>query len=308
MKKLLVGSAMHLEFDGLRDLEYLLYNFPFICRLNCEICCNKNRKAPLSEMETLSKNELILIVEESARLGARVFGSMGLGEPLISPNFDLLVKTAHENGMIPYIFTTAFNLNEKMTEFLDENGTSLIIHLDSLQKQRYHEFYGGQGDLGTVLINIDRARKSYSGGTDRLSRLAINMVVRRKNVDEVQDIARFCGEDIAFVTNTLLDRTDHGYLSEDDIYDRTEIKTIPLGTTNNFCEYLDRGITIYGRNILVCPYSDIRIGRITDISDVAKQIGKASQFVRDFYIEHGNSRCFVRHPDCKEAEIRGNHD
>jgi len=302
MEKLLVGSARHLESEGgLRDLEYLLYNLPFRCNNACDICCNQDRVQPT---EQLSETELYKVVKEATGLGIRVFASMGQGEPLISDNFEFLIRSAHQSGLIPYIFTNASDLDEPKANFLAENKTSLIIHLDSLDRERYHQLYRGGSDLAKVLTNIHYARKLFAR-QDNLTSLAINMVVRKQNVDEVGRLAEFCQEDIAFVTNTLIDRTSPDYLSNEQITEQTGIQTIPLGTgKSGFCEYLNRGITIQGRDVLVCPYSDIIVGGIQS-GGLTPHIGKARKLVSDFYAEQGEARCFVRHPDIKVYGILG---
>ena len=308
MEKLLVGSARHLELEGgLRDLEYLMLNLPYRCNYKCSKCCNASREE--SPKSPLSLEEISELITEAKDLGMRVLVIAGEGEPFLDENIQSIISRANTNGLIPYIFTNGSKLNADTTQFIKENGASLVINIDSLNARVYEELTGIKGSFERLYGNIVGVREQFKDthsqiGQYGLRRIAINTVVSQRNKGELSEIKDFCGEDFVFVCNTPMDiGRAQGNPTFSGQFDTP--KTIPLGTTSNglWCAYMRNGISV-GANgeILTCAYSLESAGRLGNVRERnLKDFGRRSnKSVDAFYIEQGHSRCILRHPDYRK--------
>jgi organic radical activating enzyme len=304
MEKILVGSARHLELDGgLRDLEYLMLNLPYSCNYRCSKCCNASRGD--AEGQPLSFEEIHGLITEAKDLGMRVSVIAGEGEPFLDKNIVRIIKSANDTGLIPYIFTNGSQLDDRTTKFLRDNGASLVINLDSLDKEVYEELNGVKGSFQKAYNNIQSVReqfsdaKSYFGGYE-LRRVAINTVDSHKNKGELAKIRDFCGDDFVFVCNTPMHigRAAINAQFKDVIPD---LGTMPLGTTSDgiWCAYMRNGISV-GANgdILMCAYSLESSGRLGNICDggLEKHKDAAKSAFDSNYGLANHPRCILRDP------------
>ena len=189
MEILLVGSARHLELDGgLRDLEYLMLNLPHTCNYRCLKCCNYDRGE--SAEKPLSYDEIKELTAEAKDLEMRVLVFAGEGEPLLDDNFYNIVSHANEKELIPYIFTNGSMLDIKTTQFLKNNGASLVVNIDSLKKELYEDLTGVEGSFERIFKNIQEIRGQFKDSHSQINsyelrRVAINTVISRKNQGEL---------------------------------------------------------------------------------------------------------------------------
>lgn len=320
MEKLLVGSARHLELTGLRELEYLMLNLPYTCNYRCQKCCNASRSSASQSLSLLlSIDEIKKLTDDAKDLGIRVLVVAGEGEPFLNQNIFEIIRHAHEKGLIPYIFTNGSRLDHDTARFLKDNNASFIINLDSLEEQLYEEQNGVKGSFQTVYANIQGIREifrdTYSHTADyELRRVALNTVVSRNNLHEMDKIKEFCSDDFAFVCNSPMNlgraAGDAQFLGV-----VPNVDTIPLGTLldNHWCAYMRNGISV-GANgdVLVCAYFLETAGHLVNIRNIALKdaVGRANAVVDSFYEQNGHSRCILRHPNYQEliTKLRGKHD
>ncbi len=318
MEKLLVGSARHLELEGgLRDLEYLMLNLPYSCNYRCSKCCNASRGNPTEQ--PLLFEETKWLIKEAKDLGMRVLVIAGEGEPFLDKNIREIIKQTNQSKLIPYIFTNGSRLDADTTQFLRNNGASLVINIDSLDKETYEELTGVKDSFQAIYKNVKEIREQFKDthsqlGNYELRRIAINTVVSHRNKGELVQIKDFCGEDFVFVCNTPMNiGRAMGNAQFSDVVPK--LNTIPLGTTSDgcWCAYMRNGISV-GTNgdILTCAYSlesSKLLGNVRQ-GGLIQHIGYANKKVDEFYMGKNPSRCILRHPHYQEfiAKLRGKHD
>lgn len=323
MQKLILrGSATHLSKLGLFNiglLPYLMLNMPFLCNYRCLKCCNlKINSQTKSNYEQMSLTDIQTLLEEAGDSGFKVLVFAGEGEPLLNKQFRDIIAFAIRNGLLPYIFTNGTMLNQENINFLAEHKASLIISLDSLTPVRYARLTAKNGSLERLLSNIQLCRSVYSSLQEQTSfgkvvSLAINTVVTRINVDEIDNIRRFCADDIVFVCNrptrtglaeknwTLLYGSSFDDLEIDAIIERHSKTNGPLGSTldGQWCAYMKHGVSVgYEGSFLACAYATDTAGLFgTYKKGMLKQ---ANNLVMDsinyFYMQNGRCRCILRHP------------
>lgn len=316
MESLLIGSARHLELSGgLRELDYLMLNLPYICNYKCTKCCNDRIKVT-NENNSLSFNEITALLSDAKELGMRVLVIAGEGEPFLDSKLRDIIQEADSRGLIPYVFTNGSKIGGEAAQFLKTNGASLIINIDSLDEKLYEELNGVKGSFRNVYDNVQRIREQFKDthsllGEYGLRRIAINTVVSHKNQGESTQIKDLCGDDFVFVSNTPM---NIGRATENaqflDVM--PDFDTIPLGTISDgcWCAYMRNGISV-GANgeILICAYSLESSGKLGNVRNggLKQHIKQANRAVDNFYGKKDHSRCILRHP-CYQEFISGLED
>lgn len=333
MEKLLVGSAKHLELAGeLRNPDYLMLNLPFECNYSCLKCCNRNRKEESrTEGEPLTLEEISSLIDEASDLGIRVVVLAGEGEPLLNKNIDAIVEEIDKRELIPYIFTNGSLLNEEIAQHLKQHNASLVINLDTLDRQLYEELAGIKDSFDVVYENLKNIRRVFSDtffelGGYQVRRIAINTVITPKNIDTVfvnkqmcgggdddlilQPMLDFCGDDFVLVYNSpmLIGNAQNNVNSESIPTIEEKIRhfsegMIPLGTTSDgrSCAYMRNGISVGSRGeILICAYSLESAGLLGNVRDggLKSYLGAANSVI-DIHV-----RCALRDPSYYELVRR----
>jgi len=155
-KKVLKGLSKYLENVekvtlGKSLIDFLLINSPPICNYCCKKCFTLTYASP-STKDALNLTEILSLIKESKKLGARVVCILGEGEPLLWENIKKIIGYIHQLGMISLIATNGSLLTKKMTNFLFTHDTTIVISLDTLNEKKYNDFTGGK--LSKVLENI----------------------------------------------------------------------------------------------------------------------------------------------------------
>ena len=186
---------------GLSDIDFLLLNVPPICNYRCKKCFTR---ASLRKIKyPLTLNEWFYLIREGKKLGAKNISILGEGEPLIYKNIKKIINYINNQGMIPMIATNARMLTPKMADFLFKNNATVGFSLDTLNKDEYNKFCGGNADFTKVMKNIDYARKLFTKDIRiqngyMIYRFVLHMTVTPKNYHSLNQIRDFCGEDIFF--------------------------------------------------------------------------------------------------------------
>jgi len=312
MKKILCGSAKHLELaGGIKGLDYLMLNLSNKCNYRCLKCCNSGRA---SSKQPLTSKEIFNLLDEVKALGARVLVVAGEGEPLVDNRINKIVAKADKVGLIPYIFTNGSLLSEKTARFFRKHNASLVINLDSLDERKYELLSGVNGSFAKVMDNLERVRDIFSNAYFTIkgfevSQIAINTVVSRYNVLEAEQVKEFCGKDFVLVYNTPMNigraSSDSSFRVDEELSKKIKAlsaKTIPLGTTSdrNWCAYMRNGVSVgVDGEILACAYSLETAGKFGNVRQgkLSEYVGKANLTVDKFYKKKGHSRCILRHED-----------
>jgi len=306
---ILKGSASHLDKEeklGEKKIDYIMLNLSFLCNYNCLKCCNRyrNYKGGLLEL-----NEIKKAILKCKKLGARVVVIAGEGEPTLYENIKKLIQFINNNKLIPYIFTNGSNLNKEMATFLVKNNTTLVINIDSLDENKYDKYVQKKGAFKNLMKNLIITKKIYKNtirysGKDRITSLAINLVLNNENYDQISKIKEFCDDDMVFVVNQPIHigsaSMDWERFSKTKDFNIGKDVSYPLGTLREGkeCSYMRNGISI-GSNgkILTCAYALETEGFYGDINDdINLEHEEVMKSVDDFYEQYGKSRCILRHP------------
>lgn len=308
-KLILKGSAPYLNKKrrlGKYQLNYIMLNLPFVCNYNCLKCCNRYRKYKGGMIKI---NEIEGAILKCKKLGGKVVVIAGEGEPMLYKNIKRLIQFIKDNELIPYIFTNGSALNKKNATFLAENDVTLIINIDSFDEKKYDKYVQIKGAFKNLIGNLDITKKIYRNkifqfGKDKISSLAINLVLNNENYDQINKIKRFCEDEIVFVVNQPINigsaSRDWERFSKVKNFNVSKNVSYPLGTlrAGKECSYMRNGISI-GSNgkILTCAYAletESFYGDIND--DIKSERKKVMKSVDNFYNQYGKSRCILRHP------------
>lgn len=163
------------------------------CNLQCKYCDNESG-APLED--ELSFEEITDVVDQACSLGAQSIVIIGGGEPTIYPHFQELVQKISDRQMIPVIFTNCQTMTPKLAEFLHQQGSTVIVKLDSLLEQIQDDMVGKPGTHKKIMEGLETLQKAgdwhtYDHGP---ARLGVSMVVNKSNMLDIPNLWRYCRE------------------------------------------------------------------------------------------------------------------
>ncbi|MBN1288640.1 MAG: radical SAM protein [Actinobacteria bacterium] len=176
------------------------------CNLNCRYCYAKSGtdRSKQADYEVLAD-----LVRQAGRLGARSIVVIGGGEPTIYPGFMDLISLIHSLEMVPVVFSNTVAIDKDLAEFLFESGASVMGKLDSLSPKVQDYMAGKNGaseKIGRGLQNLIDAGFTDVDDPGRL-RLGVSCVTNRLNLEEIEEIWRFCRENNIFPNLEVLTPT-----------------------------------------------------------------------------------------------------
>lgn len=167
-----------------------------ICNLRCQYCCNRSGIALDNE---IPYNKLLSIIDEAKDMGAKSIIVIGGGEPTIYPHFRDLIMHIEHLKLVPVVFTNAQTITLELAEFLFRHNVSVIIKLDSLDKERQDSLVGVEGAYDRIQNSLNNLKSvGYGSEKDNALRLGASFVVSKFNYDEIESIWRFCRQNNLF--------------------------------------------------------------------------------------------------------------
>lgn len=202
MRKIRRLSMAHFNFDGhklfyqfettyrlLTDKEvypvYVEYSPVGNCNHRCLFCAYDYIGY---QSRRLEREKTIASIKDFAKLGTKAMLFAGEGEPLIHPNIDEFIETAHENGVASAIFSNGVLLTPKRAERLLEKLTFIRISFNAGDKETYHKVHRSD-DFETVVANIRYAtqyKKEHHLSVD----IGLQIVVIPENLHSVVALAK----------------------------------------------------------------------------------------------------------------------
>lgn len=151
------------------------------CNLNCYTCPRKNLERQMGYMDfELFKK---IIVSEQEYLETVLLFHMG--EPLLHPRIEEMVKFAHDKDIKTVIFTNGTLLVKEKAEQLFLNGLDLlVVSFDGYEKETYEEVRRGSS-YDVVLENIKNAVVINSKLSNK-TKIQLHYVVSEKTVKEAE--------------------------------------------------------------------------------------------------------------------------
>jgi MoaA/NifB/PqqE/SkfB family radical SAM enzyme len=165
------------------------------CLHNCYHCfTDKNKK-------TLTFEEIKGVIDQIAEIGAKGIDYIGEGEPTLDPDFFKIIGYTHLNGIVPIVFTDAATKlrDRKFVRRLKDCGASVSPKCDSLFNYEYQNFVVGdksekyfrQRNEAIELLVEEGFNEPCQDGT---TRIGFDMVVTKRNIDEVEKTLRYSRE------------------------------------------------------------------------------------------------------------------
>ena len=166
------------------------------CDINCIYCVTKSGKAVPGE---LNLNERKSVLKQANELGCKIVHIAARGEPTVDPLFKEQLEYINELNMIPVIFTHGGNLTQDWVDTLWDNNASIMIKIHSLKPELQDFFAATKGyterrNKGIELLMKKGFNQNFEGQT----RLGADILVMKKNYDEIEDIYRWCRENNIF--------------------------------------------------------------------------------------------------------------
>ena len=166
------------------------------CDLNCVYCVTKSGRAVPGE---LNLDERKSVLKQANELGCKIVHIAARGEPTIDPLFKEQLEYINELNMTPVIFTHGGNLTQEWVDTLWDNNASIMLKIHSLKPEVQDFFAATKGyterrNKGLDLLLKKGFNKNFEGQT----RLGADILVMKKNYDEIEDIYRWCRENNIF--------------------------------------------------------------------------------------------------------------
>ncbi len=170
------------------------------CPWNCFHCFTDKLK------KTLNLEEIRDIIDQLADMNTKAIDFLGEGEPTIDKEFFKIIEYTASKGIQPIIFTDAATKmrDREFVRRVNKTGASVCPKCDSLWNPEYQnwvvgdktgKFFGQRNEAIKILIEEGFNRTEKDGTT----RLGFDMVVCKKNINEVEKTLRYCRDNNLWV-------------------------------------------------------------------------------------------------------------
>ncbi|MBU4274315.1 radical SAM protein [Patescibacteria group bacterium] len=173
------------------------------CPHNCFHCfTDKNKKI-------LTLNEIKDVIDQLADLNTYAIDFVGEGEPTVDKDFFEIIEYASSKGIHQSIYTdAAVKMRDKdFVKRVYESGASVCPKCDSLFNEEYQNWVVGdktgkyfkqRNEAIKLLIDYGFNRVQEDGTT----RLGFDMVVTKRNIDEIEKTLRYCRDNNLWIIFT----------------------------------------------------------------------------------------------------------
>lgn len=168
-----------------------------LCNLNCPYCYVEKIG---SLKKTKNNNELeysdyVNIIDKLNNAGAKTINIIGAGEPTVDENFYKIAEYIKSLDINVLVATNGIEIakSDKLVDFLNEIKASIVIKVNSFKNDLQDILVGKAGYSNFRNKALDKLIKS-GFNSERPSRLGINTLLMKANIDEVYYIFKFCRE------------------------------------------------------------------------------------------------------------------
>lgn len=187
----MVGS----DIPQISKPRWLLAELTYACPLQCPYCSNPVDFAHYKH--ELTTDDWLRVFSEARQMGAVQLGFSG-GEPLIRKDLSILVKHARELGFYSNLITSAYNLAEDRIVELKQAGLDHIqISIQASSEELSDYLAGTHSHAHKREVAKLVKKQGYP--------MVLNVVIHRKNIQQVQDIIEMAidlGADYLELANT----------------------------------------------------------------------------------------------------------
>lgn len=162
--------------------------------MNCIYCVTKSGKAVEGELDITERKNLL---DQAKELGCQMVHIAARGEPTVDPLFKEQLQYINELGMIPVIFTHGANIDEEWAQLFWETNSSIMIKIHSFNNELQDFFAGKKGYAEKRNKGLKHLiEKGFNRGEP--TRLGADILVMKKNYNEIESIFRWCRENNVF--------------------------------------------------------------------------------------------------------------
>lgn len=175
-----------------------------ICNSRCVYCCNDSGKKAKGEISFEKRKE---ILKEAHLLGAESIVFIGGGEFLCYDRYPELLRVTYEElKMIPVVFTNGIAVDREAAELLKKTNSTVIVKLDSLDKQIQNKMAGLDGAFDSIMSAFENLKRAgyQNNSEDKKLKIGASAVVTAWNILGIQDFWRFCRDNGFFPNIELL--------------------------------------------------------------------------------------------------------
>lgn len=171
------------------------------CNLNCPYCYveEKNSYRKVRRPDELTISETFAVIDELSLLGSKTLNIVGAGEPTIDPNFPRIIEYLSTKGLDKVIFTNGISIsrNPNLVLFLRQHRVSVVLKYNSSKPEIQDAIVGRKGyakkrDLALEIL-MDEGFAAHEP-----TRLGLDIMVFRGNLEEISEIHRLCRENNFF--------------------------------------------------------------------------------------------------------------
>ena len=157
---------------------WLLAELTYRCPLQCPYCSNPVAIAKYKN--ELSTGDWCRAMQQAREMGATQLGFSG-GEPLVRKDLEELIKEARRLGYYSNLITSGVGMDEKRVERFKQAGLDHIQISFQASNEELNNYLGGSKTFQHKL-EMARIVKQYEYP------MVLNIVLHRKNVDQIRDI------------------------------------------------------------------------------------------------------------------------
>ncbi len=157
---------------------WLLAELTYRCPLQCPYCSNPIEIAKYKD--ELSTEDWVRVLKQGRKMGATQLGFSG-GEPLVRQDLEELISEARRLGYYTNLITSGVGMDENRIKAFKDAGLDHIQVSFQASNEELNNYLGGSK---TFQHKLDMARlvKQYDYP------MVLNIVLHRKNVDQIKDI------------------------------------------------------------------------------------------------------------------------
>jgi MoaA/NifB/PqqE/SkfB family radical SAM enzyme len=167
-----------------------------VCDLMCKYCfrheTNQNIKTRLPNEITLK--ETFSIIDQLEKLEVKSIDIVGAGEPMLDLNITKIIKYIIFKNIQLIIFINGYNISDKQIELLDNPNITLIIKVNSFNNKIQDKLVQKIGYTEKRNKTLQKLiKKGFNKpGSDYKTRLGIDSIICKDNINEIEDIFRYC--------------------------------------------------------------------------------------------------------------------
>lgn len=276
MQKILKASSYYLEdVLGLNlnerakegKLSFILINHPPICDYHCRRCFMQDYRRKLYDpQKALTLDEYKDILKKAKNSGILCMEISGEGEPLLSKHILSVIEYADSLGILTTLITNGNTLTEEQTKFFKNHNVVLVFSLHTLDKAKYEIDNGCEGSFDKKIEHINMASEIFKDTTEVVNghevyRIAVHATLQKDNVNDIDDLKKFCRERNMFFSIAPLALTGNALQHPEICFDKND-KVLEDATQlgDNTIIHSHCSKEIFGREVCGTAFYGLNIG------------------------------------------------